>query len=203
MVLKGQRPPHPGASAELRGLDLRLWRLCRACWSANLSERPSLSSFNEEVARTRDNVLVCPVNWTVERLEGWVKPRIRDLSRRIAKFQSVARRDVSGENPELKAVLRTGFRTSVEVKLWSTLYLRRWAVQRLEVCDVQQISAVTTDSMVGSARRVHDVVSASAPQHHSIAWVLHTRGRFQACRTMDVLGFLLRLSEGNPLRQSA
>ncbi|EJD50876.1 kinase-like protein, partial [Auricularia subglabra TFB-10046 SS5] len=89
MVLKGQRPPHPGLAAELRGLDQKHWDTCLRCWNTSTVARPSTQEIFDVLTQSAKNAIRPPFEWSVEDLEAWVLKHTVDLTPAVRNIHEV------------------------------------------------------------------------------------------------------------------
>ncbi|EJD42752.1 kinase-like protein [Auricularia subglabra TFB-10046 SS5] len=106
MALKSQRPPHPGRVCELRGLDEQLWDLCLRCWLSSETDSISSADITASLDVQRDDLLVCPAQWTLPELKAWVRSHIHNFGV-IEKIDRVPpTRDVHGTVVNVRTTLR-------------------------------------------------------------------------------------------------
>ncbi|KZV78358.1 kinase-like protein [Exidia glandulosa HHB12029] len=102
MVLNGQRPRHPGRSAEVRGLDEIHWQICQRCWSHSTTMDDIIAALEAP----RPNVIRCPVRWDLVSLEAFAAHTAPTLTRQIRDVQKVrSGRDIECRWLEMHGIL--------------------------------------------------------------------------------------------------
>ena len=132
MARKAQRPPHPGRIAELHGLDRSLWDLCLRCWRTAGAEHITMSLIVAAMEVPREDILVCPAEWTLEELEAWTKAHVPNLGW-INKFEEIQpTRDFDRGIVSIRALVRVG-RRRIPANIRDFNALRRMQVRRRDV----------------------------------------------------------------------
>lgn len=134
MALKGQRPPHPGRLAEVRGLDLPTWDLCLRCWGIGTAQPCDVRVAADQLQADRDNEIVCPVGWPLQLLKEWTSSRVPVFYTEVSGAELIeSTRDVSTERAEFKGYLTPG-KSTVEVTFTHPAHMRRSSLRVETVC---------------------------------------------------------------------
>ncbi|KAH7096840.1 kinase-like domain-containing protein [Auriculariales sp. MPI-PUGE-AT-0066] len=106
LVLNGKQPRRPDRTAQVMGLDKVHWDVALRCWRLGSSPIDA-GSIVELLEPTRDDVLTCPVNWSVADKEKWILERgLPKFTNEISSVRFVQDgRDIERNIREIKATL--------------------------------------------------------------------------------------------------
>lgn len=125
-----RRPRHPGSFALTRGLDKRLWRICKRCWNVAATSPNSYTAQEvaDALARPRNDVIICPFEWSEDELRSFVWKHVRNFAKgEITDLEQVVTgKDAEDGKYELRATCHQWYVRAVKV-------IPHWAHRRYDL----------------------------------------------------------------------